>query len=147
VIVVRQGTAGLPVNIQLTTTAPGLFELSGGIPVAVHLDGTVVTQATPAKAGEVILLFAGGLGRTTPDTTSGRIASFAAAIQAAAQLQVLLNGKPAAAGAVTYAGLAPGFAGLYQINLTVPSGLQPNPEIRIAIGQQISQPLILLPLQ
>jgi uncharacterized protein (TIGR03437 family) len=60
---------------------------------------------------------------------------------------VLLNGKAVPPGSVSYAGLAPGFAGLYQINLVVPSGLPPNPEIRIAIGQQISPPLVLLPLQ
>jgi len=113
----------------------------------VHLDGRLVTSDAPAKAGEVILLYAGGLGRTSPDTSTGRIASFAAPIQAVAQLQVLLNGKAAPPGSIAYAGLAPGFAGLYQINLLVPSGLPPNPEIRISIGQQISPPLVLLPLQ
>jgi uncharacterized protein (TIGR03437 family) len=146
-IVVRQGTAGPSVSIQLNATAPGFFKSNSATPIAVHLDGRLVTSDAPAKAGEVILLYAGGLGRVSPDSSSGRIASFAAPIQAVAQLQVLLNGKAAPPGSVGYAGLAPGFAGLYQINLTVPSGLPPNPEIRIAIGQQISPPLVLLPLQ
>jgi uncharacterized protein (TIGR03437 family) len=147
VIVVRQGTAGPSVSIQLNPTAPGFFESGAATPVAVHLDGRLVTPGAPAKAGEVILLYAGGLGRTSPDTSTGRIASFAAPIQAVAQLQVLLNGKASPPGSVSYAGLAPGFAGLYQINFVVPSGLPPNPEIRISIGQQISPPQVLLPLQ
>ena len=147
VVVVRQGTAGPGVNIQLASTAPGFFQWNGNFPVAVHLDGKIVSPASPAKGGEVIILYAAGLGRTTPDSSSGRIAAFAAPIQAAAQLQVLLNGKPAPPGSVSYAGLAPGFAGLYQINFIVPAGLPPNPEIRLAIGAQTSPPLIQLPVQ
>ena len=147
VVVVRNGTAGPSVNIQLASTAPGLFQWDANLPVAVHLDGKLVSPATPGKAGEVIILYAAGLGRTSPDSSSGRIASFAAPIQAVSQLLVLLNGKAAPPGSVTYAGLAPGFAGLYQINFLLPAGLPPNPEIRVSIGSQISPPLIHLPVQ
>jgi uncharacterized protein (TIGR03437 family) len=146
-VVVRQGTAGPTVNIQLAPTAPGFFEWNGNAPVAVHLDGRLVSKDAPARAGEVIILYAAGLGRTSPDTTSGRIASFAAPIAAAAQLQILLNGKAVPAGSVTYAGLAPGFAGLYQINMLVPAGLPPNPEIRMVLGAQTSPASVQLPLQ
>ena len=37
--------------------------------------------------------------------------------------EVLIGGKPAE---VTFAGLTPGLAGVYQVNATVPSGLRPG---------------------
>ena len=43
-----------------------------------------------------------------------------------------------------YAGLAPGFAGLYQINLKLPSDVPTNPEIRVVVGTDESPPLIQL---
>jgi uncharacterized protein (TIGR03437 family) len=147
ILVVRQGTAGLPVTVQLVATAPGFFEWDGNLSVAGHLNGSVISPTAPAHSGEVIVLYAAGLGRTNPDTSSGKIASFAAPISAASQLQVLLNGQAAPPGSVLYAGLAPGFAGLYQINLLLPANLPPNPEIRISIGPQISPALVQLPLQ
>ena len=92
-VVVRQGTAGPSVNIQLSATAPGFFQWNGNAAVAVHLDGRLVSKDLPAHAGEVILLYAAGLGRTTPDAVSGKIASFAAPIAAAGQMQVLVYDK------------------------------------------------------
>jgi uncharacterized protein (TIGR03437 family) len=39
------------------------------------------------------------------------------------QMVVFIGGKPAA---VSYAGLAPGLAGVYQINVTIPDGVGPG---------------------
>jgi uncharacterized protein (TIGR03437 family) len=47
---------------------------------------------------------------------------------------------------VSFSGLAPGFAGLYQINVTVPAGLTGNQPITIAIGG-VTSPAATLPLQ
>jgi uncharacterized protein (TIGR03437 family) len=41
---------------------------------------------------------------------------------------------------VEYAGAAPGFIGVYQINLKLPDRIGPNPEVRIALGDRISPP-------
>lgn len=137
-IVHLQGTAGPSVNIQLTNTSPGFFVWNGNYAVAVHLNGQLISAASPAVAKEIIVLYAGGLGKTAPDTRSGLLATAAAPIFFGSQLQVLLNGLPLPPGSVLYAGLTPGFAGLYQINLVLPAALPSNPEIRVAIGPQIS---------
>jgi uncharacterized protein (TIGR03437 family) len=97
--------------------------------------------------GEIVVIYAAGLGRTSPDTTSGQLATAAFPLYYASQLQVLLNGVACPPGSVLYAGLAPGFAGLYQINLTLPAGLNANPQIQVAIGPQISPSSIELELQ
>lgn len=143
--VARDGLAGPPVEILLNSTAPGLFPWNGNTAIATHLSGALLTSAAPAGPGEIVILYAAGLGRVNPDTTSGRLAISAATILALPQLQILLAGLAVPAQNILYAGLAPGYAGLYQINLRLPDTLTANPEIRILAAGQISPPSILLP--
>jgi uncharacterized protein (TIGR03437 family) len=144
VYVVRQGVAGPAVTIQLSTTAPGFFQWNGNFAVAEHADGSLISADSPARGGEVVVLFAAGLGRTVPDSSSGRVPLAAAPILYGPQLQILLNGSPCPPASIYYAGVTPGYAGLYQINLRLPDVLPANPEIRIAIGAQTSPAAIQL---
>jgi uncharacterized protein (TIGR03437 family) len=146
IVVARQGIAGPAVPVQLNSTSPGMFVYNGFV-IATHLNGTLISSASPAAPGEIIVIYVDGLGRVAPDTTQGRIASSAASITAASQLQVLLAGTACPPGNILYAGLAPGFAGLYQVNLIVPPLTPPNPEIRISVGAQISPPGLTLAAQ
>jgi uncharacterized protein (TIGR03437 family) len=146
-LVVRDSQAGPTVSLQLTNTSPGLFLWNGNNAVATHLNGEIISATSPAVPGEIIVIYAAGLGRTSPDTTSGQLASAAFPIFYASQLQVMLNGTACPPGNVLYAGLAPGFAGLYQINLQLPAGVTANPQIQVAIGAQISPSAILLAVQ
>ena len=147
IVVVRDGTAGPTVTVPLAATAPAFFEWSGNLALAVDASGNLISAASPAMPGEVIILFAEGLGRTQPDIQSGEVVSRATPILALAGLQILLNGTPVPSGSVLYAGLAPGFSGLYQINLVLPSWLPPDPDIQIAIGTEISPEGVELPAQ
>jgi uncharacterized protein (TIGR03437 family) len=97
--------------------------------------------------GEIVVIYAEGLGRTKPDTTSGQLATSAFPIYYLSQLQILLNGVACPPGNVLYAGLAPGFAGLYQINLRLPGDVGANPQIQVSIGPQISPSFIRLAVQ
>jgi uncharacterized protein (TIGR03437 family) len=151
VLVERQGVAGpvgpdnLPsVTINLAATAPGFFEWSGNFIVAEHADGSLITAASPAQASEVVVLFAAGLGRTVPDSASGVPPAAAATILYASQLQIVLNGSVLPQASIYYAGVTPGYAGLYQINVTLPDVLPPDPEIQVVIGTQSSPPGVLL---
>ena len=62
-------------------------------------------------------------------------------------VQVLLNGAPVDQSRIYYAGAAPGYAGLFQINLLLPDDAPSNPEIRIVTADQISPPQRYLPVQ
>jgi uncharacterized protein (TIGR03437 family) len=143
-MIVRQGFASPTVNIPLAIAAPGFFQWDGNFAVAQHADGTLITPAAPARSGETIVLYATGLGRTSPDMPSDHIASTAVSLLYLSQLQVLLNGVPCPASIIYYAGVTPGFAGLYQINLTLPAVLTPNPTIQLVLGSQSSPPSIQL---
>jgi uncharacterized protein (TIGR03437 family) len=138
IFVARQGIAGPQVTIPLANTAPGFFQWNGNFAVAEHADGSLISPTAPAQASEIIVLYAGGLGRTSPDVPSGYIVSSATSILYAAELQILLNGQPCPSSSIYYAGLAPGFAGLYQINLILPDILPSDPVIQMVIGAQAS---------
>jgi uncharacterized protein (TIGR03437 family) len=45
---------------------------------------------------------------------------------------VTIGGQP---GAVQFAGLTPGYAGLYQVNVQIPSGLTPNAAVSLVVSQ------------
>ena len=136
--VVRDGTAGPTVPIVLTATAPGLFELGVQTVLATHANGSLITTSAPAVAGEIIIIYAVGLGPTIPEQSDGAIPARSAVIANFASMNVLLNGAPVAHSSIQYAGITPGCAGLYQINLLLPTPLPSNPEIRVQIGNQIS---------
>lgn len=87
-----------------------LVGASGLLPGAVY---------TPAKPGDYVALYATGLGLTDPQVPPGVFAG--GATQVSFPLSVMLNGTILAPGDVLYAGAAPGFAGLYQINIRVPA--------------------------
>jgi uncharacterized protein (TIGR03437 family) len=73
---------------------------------------------SPAHAGDVLTAFGVGWGPTSSKEPIGTLASAAASVTGSHSLT--LGGKTAE---VSYAGLTPTFAGLYQVNFTVPSGL------------------------
>lgn len=146
IAVTRDGAAGPVIPIQLNSAAPGLFVYNGFV-IATHLNGTLVSAASPAVGGEIIVLYLSSLGRVTPDTEPGQITRQASSIANPSQLQVLFNGTACPPGSVLYAGLAPGFAGLYQINMTVPPLTPHNPEIRISLATDISPSGVFLAVQ
>ncbi len=132
--------AGPAVNIVLDSVAPALFQLAGPAALAAHLDGTVVSSAEPAHRGEIVVLYATGLGPTIPPSPSGRLPDAAASISRLTEFQVWLNGSPVPRSNILYAGLSPPYAGLFQINLRIPDDAPVNPEIRCGFPDQMSQP-------
>jgi uncharacterized protein (TIGR03437 family) len=145
IVLTLDGLAGPAAAVTIGPSAPALFQLNATTIVAVHADGSPITQGAPAIPGEVVILFATGLGQTAPPVSYNEIATKATPILAG--LQILVNGAPIDSSALLYAGLAPGFAGLYQINVTLPADAAANPEIRLSMGDQVSPPNLCLPLQ
>ena len=148
VIVARQAIAGPSVKIQLNNTSPGLFLWNGNNAVAVHLNGKVISPMIPATAGEIIVIYAGGLGRTTPHTTSGGWRQTPPPSIYVSQLQILLNGVPYSAGQYSLCWFNSGLCGVVSDQLECyPPDLDGQPEIRVAIGAQVSPPSIQLAVQ
>jgi len=144
--VVLDGHAGPKVEIQLAAASPALFQLDAHNAVAIRPDGSVIRPEAPAKPGEILLLYATGLGETMPPVPYGQLFYSAAPLERLGEFELLLDGVKTN-GAVAYAGIAPGFAGLYQINVIVPESVKANPEIRIGFGKQLSVAGVHLPVQ
>lgn len=104
--------------------APAAFNVGGTqYVVALFSDGTYVLPtgaiagitSRPANPGDTILLFGLGFGPVTPNVPSGQLAEQLTNLTT--NFTASIGGTPAT---VSYAGLAPGFAGLYQFNIVVP---------------------------
>ena len=101
---------------------PGIFTYND-YAVAVHVDGSLVTPTDPASAGETIIVYTTGLGPVTIDVPDGYPAPSNPLAYTADPFQVLVEGEQAR---VLFSGLAPGFVGVYQLNVTLPGDLPPG---------------------
>jgi uncharacterized protein (TIGR03437 family) len=142
---------GPAVEITLAAAAPALFQSDAMTVLATHGNGPLVTADSPASPGEIVVLYATGLGVTAPEAICGFLPEMAAPLADLVDFQVLLNGTAVDPQLIQYAGDAPGFAGLFQINVQLPANCPPNPEIQIGYvnnqGSNLSPAQLLLPVQ
>jgi uncharacterized protein (TIGR03437 family) len=87
--------------------------------------GTAVPAdlAHPAKAGETLEIYGTGLGKTDPMIAAGVASPASPPARSLFVPKVIIGDAPAT---VTFAGLVPGLAGVYQVNAVVPQGLAPG---------------------
>ena len=105
----------VPSNVvaaALAITAPGIFVITH------DADSTLVTSARPAVPGEYLRIYCTGLGMVTNEPPTGAPGPFSPLAYTAQNSTVTIEGLSAY---VPYSGLAPGFVGLYQVNVQVPA--------------------------
>jgi uncharacterized protein (TIGR03437 family) len=140
------GVAGPAIPLVLTTVAPAMFQTDASTVLAEHLNGQIVSADLPAQPGELVVLYATGLGPTLPAVIPNQAPTTAATL-ATPGFEVWLNGTAVNPPNVAYAGVTPGYAGLYQINLFLPDDTPSNPQIQIGWTGQMSPPQLVLPVQ
>ena len=86
----------------------------------VHEDYSAITSAKPARSGEVLILYAKGLGPTTPSVNPGDLFPGAPFAVVNSPVEVLVNGKSAPA--INQIGL-PGTSDIYHVAFRVPEGI------------------------
>jgi uncharacterized protein (TIGR03437 family) len=127
VVITANNVASNSVEVPLAATAPGIFSLPRnglGDGATLHTDYTVVNGAKPARANEVVQVFLSGLGAVQPSVIEGTAAPGAEPLaRATTTLAVTIDGQPCT---VSYSGLAPGLASLYQLNIRVPATIGPG---------------------
>jgi uncharacterized protein (TIGR03437 family) len=125
------GIQSPPDVVHVSATAPGIAALPSGIAIAQHSDGSLVSEQSPAKPGESLVLYASGLGVTNPAVASGA-ASPSSPLAVPQAMPTLLIGAESAL--IRFVGLTPGLVGLYQINMTVPPDV-PNGDLPLVLSQ------------
>ncbi len=115
-----------PVELRAVAgSVPDFFLMPPGNQAAAFHAGTVLLadDTHPAQVGEVLEIYGTGFGITNPPVPAGSPSPASPPAQSAATPMVTIGGIAAQ---VLFAGLTPGFAGLYQINIAVPPGLKPG---------------------
>jgi uncharacterized protein (TIGR03437 family) len=148
--VVRNGQAGNRISAMVSNRTPGMFRLNpvflgeyGAIvnatasaregktifPIPRDLAASVGIDGAPARPGDALTIFATGLGAVAPAVASGTVAPSQEPLARAVEIptvnflgQFLLPVRQVP----FYAGLAPGFVGLFQLNVTVPDQAPTN---------------------
>jgi uncharacterized protein (TIGR03437 family) len=140
-----EGTVPIPSNVlsnvALNNYTPAFFMYnSGSVFIADAVDGVncpapyIIGTACPATPGALVQFYVNGLGPTNNQPASGSPASSNPnnLAQTTTTPVVTIGGQKAT---VQFAGLAPGFVGLYQVNAYIPTGLAAgNQPITIQIG-------------
>jgi uncharacterized protein (TIGR03437 family) len=137
--VTSSGEASNSFNATEAEFAPSFFA-SNGIVAAEHADYSVISASSPAAPGETILLFGTGFGPTSPVSPTGQTVS--AAAMTANPVQITIGGvavTPAFAGLVE--------SGVYQFNVTVPTGLASgNAAVTASVGGVSTQIGVSIPV-
>jgi uncharacterized protein (TIGR03437 family) len=130
-------------SATVSDTAPAVFLVpfaNAWIPAIVHLDGRLVSSAAPAAHGEWLAMFLTGLGAVKGTLPPGAPAPNAPLYTTLAAVRVQVDGASAE---VNFAGLAPGFVGLNQINFRVPDSAGAAATLRIFAGDTGSASAVL----
>jgi uncharacterized protein (TIGR03437 family) len=138
-----QGQTIATASVPIALSAPGVFSLDAtgtGQAAAINQDGvTLNSAANPTKIGDVISVYATGEGQTSPTGVDGKPATIPPP-QPNLPVNVIIGGQTVKP---QYAGGAPGeIAGLMQINVQIPSGIQTGNSVPIVVqvGGISSQP-------
>lgn len=127
-------------TITLKARAPKIFtvDFSGkGSVMATDPQYKIISQGNPVKPGDVVTIWANSLGATIPAVVAGSAAPSAAPAVLSDAVTVTIGGKTAQ---VLFAGAAPGFSGLYQINVKAPFVVLTGPtDVQVSVLSNTSQ--------
>ena len=134
-LLVQRGSAiSVPVATAILDTQPAILTTTGnGIGQGdVYKNGLTLADASaPVTAGDVVVIYCVGLGAVAPTVQAGDPSPSSPLASVLGTVTVTIGGQSTPA---SFAGLTPGFAGLYQINAAVPAGITPGSQVPITIS-------------
>jgi uncharacterized protein (TIGR03437 family) len=108
-------------SLEVRDAAPAIFLTGTSSGTIVNQNGTLNSSSNPATRGQTLIVYGTGLGEVTP---SGSLSITNATVTA------VLNGTELK---VAFAGLAPGLAGVYQVNVPIPATAPPGLDLAFTL--------------
>jgi uncharacterized protein (TIGR03437 family) len=125
--IVTDDLSGNTVGVALAPFAPGVYSS-----ILINGTNTLAAPGNPAKRGvDYIDLFATGLGPVTHQPATGAPAPTVPLAETTNAVTVSIGGVTVKA---AFAGLAPGYVGLYQVNVLVPANAPVGDAIPVALS-------------
>jgi uncharacterized protein (TIGR03437 family) len=137
ILVERGNTLSIPVSVDVAPANPAVFAYP--LPGDPAQQGAIVNALTfvvadpkaPVTAGGIIAIFCTGLGAVDESVPDGAAAPVSPLANTVVKPNVTIGGQAAM---VSFSGLSPGFAGLYQIDAVVPSGVAPGHAVPVVVS-------------
>jgi uncharacterized protein (TIGR03437 family) len=118
---ITRGIARGPrIDFEIVSEAPDIFMFEDGFAAATHPDGRTITPDAPVAPGQYAVIYGTAWGAVQTSLTQQHIAASGALLRKWPDVRLWIEELELAWPAVFYAGLTPGFAGLYQINVRLP---------------------------
>src|ERR1035437_10021191 len=131
-------TLSVPQSLVVAAAQPGIFTVNQqgtGQGSIVKSDQVTLAQlGMPGAVGETIVIYGTGLGAVTPAVKEGSPAPTTPPLSTTVNtvtVTVTIGGKAAQ---VAFAGLTPGYAGLYQVNAVVPVGITTGDAVPVLLS-------------
>ena len=148
-LLVRRGLAySIPEKVLVAANQPAVFTVDGTGSGQGHIYGTspdgypqLVDVAHPAAPGDVVVVYASGLGAVDNPVRAGTITPGDRLVRVLGDVKATIQGKPVQ---VLFAGLTPGQIGLYQLNVQV-GDVEPDSaaQMVITVNGQSSKAVLL----
>jgi uncharacterized protein (TIGR03437 family) len=124
-----------PVPLTIQASAPGLFLFGLDRALVQNQDGAINGPAYPATPGSIVAAYLTGQGPLNLPIPSGMAAPSDPLIGAAAEISATIGGQNVE---ITFAGMAPGLVGVFQVNLQIPALTAGDFPLAIGVGPTVS---------
>jgi uncharacterized protein (TIGR03437 family) len=151
--VLRDGQASNRISVTVANRTPGLFLLNLGLygaivngsasarenktmyPIPRDLAVSAGLDGAPARPGDVLVIFATGLGPVAPGVPTGQVAPSQEPLARGLENPTVNIGRSFLPALQTpqFVGLTPGFVGLFQINVAIPDTAPTNPRTALSV--------------
>lgn len=118
VLVSLNGVRGVAATVPVVSAAPGIFQFGQNRAVVQNQDYSLNQDDNGASPGSYLMIYLTGSGEVNNPVGTGMAAPIMPFSTVRGTVTATVNGVPAD---VAFAGLAPGFAGLTQVNIRVPN--------------------------
>jgi uncharacterized protein (TIGR03437 family) len=145
--VIYNGAPSPAVTLNVIDAVPAIFSANttgGGQGAILNQDFSLNGPANGAQPGNLIYIYGGGAGQTTPVGRTGEVTGVGAPVATLnLPVTVFIDGVQIPASEVTYAGPAPDLIeGVFQVNVRIPSSARTNANLPVVIqvGDKVTQP-------